>query len=146
MSSTAASREILLVCCCVDTSHQPRFARLACASAVKIGAQAGSPLTVAAWARPHAQQAILAHLDQPFRRRVQADHQWLLEMFKLVRQTNSRHNAALRCLLLQQPPKLFTRSHVVVDLGPRAAQQTNQVAMIEIALHRTSSRSLACLM
>ena len=113
----AASREILLVRCCVPATvlrakrrcsarrallrlelrlprtlsfetppHQPRFARLACAAAFKIGAQAGSPLTVAAWARSHAQQAILAHLDQPFRRRVHADHQWLLEMFKLVRQ------------------------------------------------------------
>ena len=74
----SASREILLVRCCVPATvlrakrrcsarrallrlelrlprtlsfetppHQPRFARLACAAAFKIGAQAGSPLTVA---------------------------------------------------------------------------------------------------
>ena len=44
-------------------------------------------------------------------------------------------------------------SHRCRPIGPRAAveqhirafQQTNQVAMIAIALHRTSSHSLACL-
>ena len=40
-----SSDDLNFVLC--DTPHQPRFAQLACASAVKIGAQAGSRLTVA---------------------------------------------------------------------------------------------------
>ena len=63
------------------------------------------------------------------------------------------HDGSFAMLVAPTPPKLFTRRHIVVvqsALVPtveqhiRAFQQTNQVAMIEIALHRTSSHSLAC--
>src|SRR5436305_494446 len=79
---------------CAAGVGEPRPVEIAPQPARKhhlVGNRLAIDVIVVAGTGAHAQEAVLPDLDQPFRRRMQADHQRLLEIFQLVRNRDARY-------------------------------------------------------